>query len=152
MKSRPSTKSFTKPGELYIHACNDDHLFPLDVPPSQWSACHDANEFTWDQDYSHDLAALSPLDRVKRLAQRASVRTTAASWATSPPPVPASAPIQGLCYTKLENGGKSFGACCFTEGAFNSGRLLGYADKCINNPKPIYKHSRVVLGDQVGGT
>jgi hypothetical protein len=65
MKSRPSTKSFTKPGELYIHACNDDHLFPLDVPPAQWSACHDANEFTWDQDYSHDLAALSPLDRVK---------------------------------------------------------------------------------------
>jgi hypothetical protein len=146
MHSTPS-RSFTKPGELYIRHCNyEASLFPLHIHPSKWAACHDANEYTWSRDYSHDLAALSSLDRLKLSRStgfcphdRCQLGNITSAQHTGMCP-------EGLCFTKLENGGKSFGACCFSEGAFNSGQLLGYADKCINNPKPIYKHSRVVLG------
>ena len=53
---------------------------------------------------------------------------------------------EGLCYTKLENGSKSFGACCFINGKFSAGDLIGYFNKTQSVPKPIYKHSRVLLG------
>jgi len=76
----------------------------------------------------------------------------------------------GLCYTKLENGSPSFGACCYSDGKFDSGMivfvifksvtrphnlvfslllqigdLIGVFSKTQPAPKPIYKHSRVVL-------
>ena len=54
---------------------------------------------------------------------------------------------ESLCYTKVENGGLSFGACCFINGEFNYGDLIGYYNKTTWTPKPIYKKSRVVLAD-----
>jgi hypothetical protein len=53
---------------------------------------------------------------------------------------------RGHCYTKLENGAPTYGACCFADGVFNSGGLLGYYDLLRSTPKPIYKRNRVVLG------
>jgi hypothetical protein len=58
----------------------------------------------------------------------------------------------GLCYTKLENGRPSFGACCFTEGFFESQELLGYYNRSQVTPKPIYKKNRVVLGGNINDT
>lgn len=52
----------------------------------------------------------------------------------------------GLCYTKVENGSPSFGACCFTDNVFKTSRLLGYHNKTQAVAKPIYRHSRIVLG------
>jgi hypothetical protein len=54
---------------------------------------------------------------------------------------------KGLCYTKIENGSPSYGACCFSAGGlFNDGKLIGFYNKTQPTPKPIYKQSRVVLG------
>lgn len=52
----------------------------------------------------------------------------------------------GLCYTKVEAGAPTFGACCFSDGVFNSGSILGYYRLLRATPKPIYKRNRVVLG------
>lgn len=52
----------------------------------------------------------------------------------------------GLCYTKIENGRLSFGACCFTNGIFESHQLVGHFNRSQPTPKPIYKRNRIVLG------
>jgi hypothetical protein len=62
---------------------------------------------------------------------------------------------EGLCYTKVENGGLSYGACAFHNGVFNAGVLIGFYNKTQPTPKPIYKKSRIVLGNKrgkLGGT
>ena len=53
---------------------------------------------------------------------------------------------EGLCFTKIENGRPSFGACCFTNGYFESHSLIGYYHASQPTPKPIYKKNRIVLG------
>lgn len=57
---------------------------------------------------------------------------------------------EGLCYTKVENGGLSYGACAFQNGVFNAGVLIGCYNKTQPTPKPIYKKSRIVLGYKRG--
>lgn len=58
----------------------------------------------------------------------------------------------GLCYTKLENGRPSFGACCFTTHRFETHHLIGYYHRSQPTPKPIYKRNRIVLGGDSGDT
>jgi len=144
--------SFTKGGAIYVPSCNHSQLlFPLNAPPSSWSSCSDAGEYTWSitQD---DLSAISIVDKTK-LARSMGFcphnrcqlgnLTNARNDGHCP---------ANLCYTKLENGGRSFGACCFIDNEFNSGALIGYYDKTQHAPKPIYKKSRIILGDSIGGT
>lgn len=55
----------------------------------------------------------------------------------------------GLCYTKLEDGSLSYGACCFdSEGNFYSGNLIGVSNLSQPVAKPIYNHSRVIINDE----
>lgn len=143
--------SFTKGGDIYVPSCDKTKsLYPLTDDPSTWPHCNDANEYTWSikQD---DLSALIDTDRLK-LARSAGFcphdrcqlgnLTNADANGHCP---------ANLCYTKLENGGRSYGACCFIGGRFNSGQIIGFYNKIQHTPKPIYKRSRIILGDVIGG-
>lgn len=46
-------------------------------------------------------------------------------------------------------GAASFGACCFTNGSFLAGQLIGYYDLLQATAKPIYSAHRVLLGKPV---
>ena len=35
----------------------------------------------------------------------------------------------GLCYSRMANGAMTFGGCCFVNGTFNAGELIGYYDE-----------------------
>jgi hypothetical protein len=127
--------------EKYIH-----ELFPSKVPPSEWGVCDDATTYTWRHDFERELIDVSPYDRSRLTAsagycphKRCQLGNASASDASGycPP---------GLCYTKLENGKPSFGACCFSNGTFESHELIGYYYKSQPTPKPIYKRNRIVLG------
>lgn len=144
--------SFTKGGAIYVPSCNHSQfLFPLNAQPSTWPSCSDAGEYTWSMKQD-DLSAISAVDKTK-LARSMGFcphnrcqlgnLTNARNDGNCP---------ANLCYTKLENGGRSFGACCFINNEFNSGSLIGYYDKTQHAPKPIYKKSRIILGDVIGGT
>jgi hypothetical protein len=150
--SHPSgsgVRSFTKFGNLSLEGCDGrgDELFPADVDPYQWRGCGDAYDFTWRHDFNGDITALSELDREKLVRSmgfcpqlRCQTRVNVTNGGPN-----GECPV-GLCYSKLENGGLSFGACCFHHGAYNSGGLIGYYYKTQRQAKPIYKRSRVVLG------
>ena len=58
---------------------------------------------------------------------------------------------RGLCYSKLQDGARTFGACCYTDGEFNSGNLIGFHTKQRPHQKPIYKTNRVILEPQGEG-
>lgn len=144
--------SFTKMGDIYVPYCDTSRdLFPLNADASTWSSCDDAYEYTWSLDRGKDLIALTTVDRLKlsrsmgfcphNRCQLTNLTSTANDGRCP----------DNLCYTKLENGAKSFGACCFIDGAFNSGQLIGYYNKTQQTPKPMYKKSRVILGDITGG-
>lgn len=60
--------------------------------------------------------------------------------------------MPGLCFTKLENGRPSYGACCFKNGFFESHHLLGHYSLSQPTPKPIYKRNRIVLGGNLSDT
>jgi protein tyrosine phosphatase len=145
MKGKP-TFSFTKAGGIFIPPCGHaQELFPLDIHPELWPACDDAYTYTWTSDFDGSLAALSTVDRLKLSHSmgfcphnRCQLGNVSSSSKDGRCP-------EGLCYTKLENGGHSFGACCFTHGAFDSGDLVGFYNKSQQTPKPIYRRSRVVL-------
>lgn len=146
-------KSISKKGEILIAPCSDtsSSLFPLDQSPSEWRSCGDAYDYTWENDYTKNLIGLSSNDKLKLVnsmgfcpQRRCQLQNISNADADGTCP-------DGLCYTKVENGGPSFGACCFKKGSFNSGNLIGYYDKLQSAAKPIYKKSRVILGDDIGG-
>ena len=146
MIRKKPTLSFTKSGEIYIPTCNDHSvLFPSDVNPEQWPSCNDAYEYTWNLDMGNDITALSKIDRLKLskssgFCPQNRCQLTNLTSTKNDGKCP-----ENLCYTKLENGGRSYGACCFIDGAFNSGNLIGYYNKTQATPKPIYKKSRIIL-------
>lgn len=137
---------------LFLKPCpnlyaNDYHLFPNDASPYDWLSCQDAYEYTWITDHNNDLIELTYTDKLK-LAKSMGFcphlrcqlgNLTHADYAGMCP--------SGLCYTKLENGSPSFGACCYIDGYFNEGFLIGYYNKTQATAKPIYKHSRIILSD-----
>ena len=117
-----------------------------------WKTCEDAYTVTWKLDAKREIVGLRV--RLRQMLEismgfcphlrcQLSNITNANEDGLCP---------KNLCYTKLENGASSFGACCFTDGEFNSGGLIGYYNKTQHIAKPIYKKSRVILGDKVGGT
>lgn len=143
--------------DLFVKPCftpveQDGPLFPPEIPPSDWNSCRDVYEYTWMQDKSREIVGLDPEDKI-RLANsmgfcphvRCQLYNLTQTGRDGKCP-------SGLCYTKVENGGLSYGACCFPDdGYFNAGKLIGVYEKTQPHPKPVYKHSRVVLGDKVGG-
>eukprot|EP01031_Cornospumella_fuschlensis_P027907 gene27907-33702_t len=139
-------KSQSKQGGIYIPLCkNESSLFPLHNHPSTWSSCQDAYEYTWMNDPDRQLVGLGDMQRLK-LARSSGFCPqyrcqlddlgNADDVGNCPP---------GLCYSKVEFGGASFGACCFINGTFNAGRIIGYYDKLTSTPKPIYKPHRIIL-------
>lgn len=151
--STPTMRTFSKPGEIYLKPCeyqSGDALFPLNKHPLSWSSCHDAYTFTWLADIHQELSVLTALDHMKLAystgycpQNRCQLGNVTIDDLHSHENCP-----RGLCYTKVEHGSFSFGACCYTEGAFGSGNLIGYYNKSRIIPKPIYAHSRVILQSQ----
>lgn len=150
-----NSPSFTKLGDIFITPCNfTEALFPLNQSPYNWRSCNDAYKYSWTKDFNRDVSSLSSLDSSKMInsmgfcpQNRCQLYNVSGSSFDGLCPV-------GLCYTKVENGGPSYGACCFHKGMYNSGVLIGYYNKTQPSPKPIYKKSRVVLGNirgQLGG-
>lgn len=151
MKNNP-VASFTKVGDIYVSSCgSSQHLFPHTILPAEWPSCEDAYQYTWSLDKGKDLVAVATSDREKLARSmgfcphnRCQLSNLTSTGVDGRCPA-------NLCYTKLENGARSFGACCFVDGAFNSGQLIGYYNKTQHTPKPIYKKYRVILGDKTGG-
>ena len=145
-------KSKLKPSDdIVLKGCGHARLlYPLTSSPYSWSSCGDAYEYTWLEDINEDLAGLRHLDKV-RLArsmgfcphQRCQLSDVSSSEFDGKCP-------KNLCYTKVENGSLSFGACCFVDGIFNDIKLFGVYNKTQPTAKPLYKHSRIVLGDTIG--
>ena len=153
-ESLNSLRSFTKTGNIFVAHCpNADAdaawspLYPSNVDPFQWRSCGDAYEFTWRNDFYNDLISLNRIDKEKLIRSmgfcphhRCQLKVNISNSGPD-----GQCPV-GLCYTKLENGGLSYGACCFHDGVFNSGELIGFYNKTQRQSKPIYKRSRIVLG------
>ena len=146
-----NSPSTTKQGDLFISPCNfSEPLFPLDKSPHEWRSCHDAYTYTWTKDFSKDLVSLTSTDSAKMINSMGFCpQNRCQLFNLSATNVDGMAP-EGLCYTKIENGGMSYGACAFREGAFNSGLLIGFYNRTQPSPKPIYKKSRIVLGNRRG--
>lgn len=135
----------------HLNECFSQNIFPLHNE-KEWQGCQDAYSYTWDSDLQNDLVSLRSRDRAKLLktsgfcpqnrCQLDHIRSTEEDGVCA----------EGLCYTKIENGGPSFGACCFTNGSFHSGDIIGYYNKSQPVPKPIYRHSRIVLGGNSSDT
>ena len=143
----PSSSSVTKGGELFLSPCDfSAPLFPKDKPTA-WASCNDAYSFTWTSDFKGEIAGLDKLSKSKLInsmgfcpQNRCQLFNVSSGSSDGMCP-------KGLCYQKVENGGPSYGACCFSSGGlFNEGKLIGYYNKTQPTPKPIYKQSRVVLG------
>jgi len=144
--------SFTKGGGIYVPPCDDSRLlFSPDVEPSSWPSCNDAGEYTWSMP-QEDLSAITSTDRLKLSRSMGFCPHDRCQLGNLTNALVDGQCPQNLCYTKLENGGRSYGACCFIDNKFNSGQLIGYYDKTQHAPKPIYKRSRVILGDEIGGS
>ena len=144
-------RSKLKPSDdIALKECSQAPLYPLGLSPYLWNSCGDAYEYTWLEDFKGDLAGLRKLDKV-RLArsmgfcphQRCQLSDVSSSGTDGTCP-------KNLCYTKIENGSLSFGACCFSDGIFNDIQLFGVYNKTQATAKPLYRHSRVVLGGEVG--
>jgi protein tyrosine phosphatase len=141
-----SIPSFSKAGGIYLRRCsNNSVLFPLHEDPIRWLSCGDAYEHTWIEDPDKHLPTLSTVNKLKMaksmgFCPHRRCQLTNISNADAEGHCPS-----GLCYTKLENGSPSYGACCFIKGKFNHGNIIGFYEKCQATAKPIYKHSRIVL-------
>lgn len=154
--------SATKPaGGILVEDCSSiyDHTqypYRIDVFPnnslSLWRSCDDAYHGTWMRDIRGDIRRLPSSLQWKLTTTmgfcphlRCQLGTVSHSPAYNECPT-------GLCFTKLENGARSFGACCFdANGIFDSGNLFGVANKSQSVPKPIYKHSAVHLKGKDSG-
>lgn len=143
--------SYSKQGDLFISPCNfSEVLFPLHHSPHDWKSCNDAYTYSWTKDFKKELTALSSLDSTKMINSMGFCpQNRCQLFNLSSTGIDGMSP-EGLCYTKVENGGLSYGACAFHRGIFNSGVLLGYYNKTQPTPKPIYKKSRIVLGNKRG--
>ena len=146
-------RSLGKHGDIYIEKCDDNivTLYPLKKDPYLWKSCNDAYDYTWGNDFGNHLRRITKTDRMKLIRsmgfcphKRCQLDNVDNAYSNGTCP-------EGLCYTKVENGGLSFGACCFIDGYFNTSKLIGVYNKSQHKPKPIYKHSRIVIGDKVGG-
>lgn len=114
--------------------------------PYLWPACDDAYYFTWTQDFTGRIKYLDK-QNVERLARSSGFCPHSRCQLvelSNPGEDGRCAPR--LCYTKLEKGRPSFGACCFVNGTFKSTKLIGYQYKIQPTPKPIYDRNRIVLG------
>ena len=146
--------SFTKPGDIYIPQCDFSRpLYPKDTSPTEWKSCDDAYKFTWENDFKGEIVGLDTLSKTKLInsmgfCPQSRCQLFNVSGGSSDGMCPA-----GLCFTKVENGGPSYGACCFQKGGvFNAGALIGYYNKSQPSAKPIYKQSRIILGQPVQRT
>ena len=145
--SVPSSSSITKGGDIYLSPCDfSAPLFPKEKP-SAWASCNDAYTFTWSSDFKGEIAGLDKISKDKLINSMGFCPQSRCQLFNVSSGGNDGACPKGLCYTKVENGGPSYGACCFSPGGlFNEGKLIGYYNKTQPTPKPIYKQSRVVLG------
>jgi len=144
----------TEKSNIWIRGCRrspNDDLFPLEAQPSTWPSCgYDAYEFTWNRESPNGflLEGLSDLDLMKMQRSMGFCPHLRCQLGDLAHPPEDGACPENLCYTKLQSGYRTFGACCFSSnGSFNSGELIGYSDLIRPIPKPIYKRNRIVLGD-----
>lgn len=142
----------TKHGDIYLKPCKVDlsNSFSNISKPYHWVGCDDAYAFTWYLDQGNDITFLSHKNR-ELLARSAGFCPHKRCQLVGIEEIDEREVCpKGLCFTKIENGSPSFGGCCFNQGVFNSGDLIGYYNKSQSVPKPIYKHSRVVIGRAKG--
>ena len=143
--------SYSKQGDLFISPCNfSEPLFPPHKSPNEWRSCNDAYSYSWSKDFKHELTALNRRDAAKLINSMGFCPQNRCQLFNLSSTGPDGMSPEGLCYTKIENGGLSYGACAFQKGVFNAGALIGYYYKTQLTPKPIYKKSRIVLGNQRG--
>lgn len=126
-------------------------MYPLHINPNYWKSCEDSIELRWQDSVNQNYGAIRGNDRAKlyksvgycphRRHQLSNV--TDASISGGCP--------SGLCYTKLKNGNPSSGTCCFTNGEFLSGKIIGYYNKSQPTAKAIYKTNVVSLGGENNG-
>lgn len=143
--------SYSKQGDLFISPCNfSEPLFPPQKSPNEWRSCNDAYSYSWSKDFKQELTALNRRDTAKLINSMGFCPQNRCQLFNLSSTGPDGMSPEGLCYTKIENGGLSYGACAFQKGVFNAGALIGYYYKTQLTPKPIYKKSRIVLGNQRG--
>eukprot|EP01038_Epipyxis_sp_PR26KG_P008834 gene8834-11925_t len=141
--------SFTKQGDIHINPCQNHKpfmLFPSNIHPLQWVSCGDAYEYTWSSDFSNQISGLNEIDRLKLSKSMGFCPNLRCQLDNVSGPRSDDICPVGLCYTKIENGGLSFGACCYHNNSFVNSQLIGYYNKSQQTPKPIYRHSRLILG------
>ncbi|GAB5031773.1 Hypothetical protein NocV09_00700390, partial [Nannochloropsis oceanica] len=109
-------ESNEKPG-TYIQNCPVPRgdLFPLSQDPRTWPSCDDAYEVSWRLDPGKHLQGLSAnlLTKLSRSMGFCPHRRCQLSSLPNSPSPGVCPP--GLCYTKLEDGAPTYGACCFEE-------------------------------------
>lgn len=137
------------PLDKLVHPVGNYYMSPHE---SIWKSCEDAYSTTWRVDENNDIIGLpKPLKSKLMLTMGFCPHLRCQLTNVSNSVIDGKCPLN-LCYTKLENGSATFGACCFVDGVFNNGALIGYFNKTQSTAKPIYKKSRIILGDKVGGT
>ena len=160
-------KSSSKNGGIVVQDCGNSksNLYPLSVSPKEWLGCGDAYTHTWTSDFERQLFSLGHIDKLKLIKSSGFCPQNRCQLdnISNQLDIKGNCP-EGLCYSKIEveiiiiylntfltkfykqNGGLSFGACCFIDGKFLSGDIIGYYNKSQPAPKPIYDHSRIILG------
>ena len=127
--------SFTKPNGIYIPKCPayGTPLFSSSQSPENWPSCKDAYDYTWKNDPDNEILGLSETNRLKLAHSMGFCPHLRCQLGNLSSPIDARRGhcSKGLCYTKLENGSPSFGACCFVNGSFDSGDLIGFYDPQI---------------------
>jgi hypothetical protein len=141
--------TISKMGAIYIEPCDPyAKFFPLEKHPSKWKQCRDACQFTWISDFGGDLKSLSSLNKLKLSLSTGFCPQLRCQLGNISQSSVAEMCPEGLCFTRVEYGSPSFGGCCFTNGSFSSEHLLGYFNKSRPVAKPIYQHSRIILGSK----
>ncbi|CAM9120919.1 unnamed protein product [Chrysoparadoxa australica] len=121
-------------------------LYPLDAHPSTWVSCGDAYEHTWMHPSKDKyLSCITPEERLMLARSMGYCPERRCQLGTISAASPDGLCPPGLCFTKLQNGAPTFGACCYTNYTFNSGQLIGFWHKQRPLPKPIYKRNRITL-------
>ena len=104
-------------GDIFVPQCDfNAPLYPKDVAPSNWKSCDDAYKFTWTNDFKGELVGLDAFSKAKLVNSMGFCPQNRCQLFNVTNGGSDGACPAGLCYTKVENGGPSYGACCYAPG------------------------------------
>lgn len=131
---------------IFVNVC-PTHILSFNLSDvSSWESCSDAYSTTWSSDCENDLVGLDSISKEKLVKSMGFCPQSRCQLGSVGNADYEGMCPSGLCYLKLIDGASSFGTCCYTNGTFSSGDILGFYSKTQPSPKPIYSSSRVVLG------